>query len=127
MASLSAAEFLKIFQTEPAVALAVACQLVRTIRGLDRRVYEFSTLAVNNRIRSELLRLANLHKAGNSARIVPAPTHVEIASRVSTHREAVTRELNRIARLGIIERQGHTLLVKDVDRLALIVHHATGE
>jgi CRP-like cAMP-binding protein len=127
IASMSGVEFLKIFQSEPAVALAVARQLVKTIRALDRRVYEFSTLAVNNRIRSELLRIANLHKDGNSACIVPAPTHSEIASRISTHREAVTRELNRISRLGIIERQGHALLVKDLNRLAAIVHDATGE
>jgi hypothetical protein len=39
----------------------------------------------------------------------------------------VTRELNRGARLGIIERHGYTLLVKDVGRLALLVHDATGE
>ena len=125
--SMSAIEFLKIFKTEPAVALAVARHLVSIIRVLDKRVYEFSTLAVNNRIRAELLRLATLHKVGNSARIEPAPTHGEIASRVSTHREAVSRELNRIARIGIIERQGHALLLKDVDRLAVLVHDATGE
>jgi predicted transcriptional regulator len=58
---------------------------------------------------------------------VPAPTHVEIASRVSTHREAVTRELNRLSRIGIIERRGGTLMVKDVTRLAEMVHDATGE
>jgi CRP-like cAMP-binding protein len=127
VASMSAADFLRIFQTQPIVALAVARHLVKTIRVLDRRVYEFSTLAVNNRIRSELLRLANLYKDGNRARLVPAPTHSEIASRVSTHREAVTRELNRISRLGIIERQGHALLISDLQRLAVLVHDATGE
>jgi len=62
-----------------------------------------------------------------AARIVPAPTHVEIASRVSTHREAVTRELARLARIGIIERRRGTLLIKNVDRLAAMVRDATGE
>jgi len=91
-------------------------------------VFELSTLHVNNRIQAEVLRLASLApREGTSVRIVPAPTHVEIASRVSTHREAVTREINRLSRLGIIERRGNTLLVKDVDRLAKIVHEATGE
>ena len=99
-----------------------------TIRALTSRVYEFSTLAVNNRIQAELLRLANLApQGGNAARIAPAPTHVEIASRVSTHREAVTRELNRLSRMGLIERRDGTLLVKDLDRLAKMVHEASGE
>jgi CRP-like cAMP-binding protein len=36
--SMSAIEFLKIFKTEPAVALAVARHLVSIIRVLDKRV-----------------------------------------------------------------------------------------
>ncbi|HEY8276660.1 MAG TPA: helix-turn-helix domain-containing protein, partial [Methyloceanibacter sp.] len=79
-------------------------------------------------IQAELLRLANLApQEGNSARVASAPTHSEIASRISTHREAVTRELNRLARLGLIERKGNALVVKDVRRLAAMVHEITGE
>jgi len=126
--SMPAATFRELLEAEPAVALALLPQLVRTIRSLTTRVYEFSTLAVNNRIQAELLRLAHLvPREGKSARIVPAPTHVEIANRISTHREAVTRELNRLSRIGIIERRGGELLVRDVDRLATIVYEATGE
>lgn len=128
IASMPAASFRELLQSEPGLAQALLPRLVKTIRALTTRVYEFSTLAVNNRIQAELLRLAGLGpKEGKSARIVPAPTHVEIASRVSTHREAVTRELNRLSRIGIIERRGGTLLVKDVERLAEMVHDATGE
>jgi Crp-like helix-turn-helix domain len=50
-----------------------------------------------------------------------------LAGRVSTHREAVTRELNRLCRIGIAERQGSALLVKNIERLAEMVHEATGE
>jgi len=127
IASLSAASFLKLLGNER-VLNELLRKLVKTIRMLDRRVYEFSTLAVNNRIRAELLRIANLSpRKGKCAQVSPAPRHVEIASRVSTHREAVTRELTRLTRLGILERQGHVLVVKDVDRLELIVHDAVGE
>jgi predicted transcriptional regulator len=91
-------------------------------------VYEFSTLAVNNRIQAELLRLASLgQREGNSARLEPAPTHSEIASRISTHREAVSRELNRLSRIGIIERQHGALIVRDLGRLAAMLHEMTGE
>ena len=83
---------------------------------------------MDHRIQAEVLRLANLAKRiGRSAHIVPAPTHVEIASRVGTHREAVTRELNRLTRMGIIQRQGDALLITDVNRLAEMLHDATGE
>jgi CRP-like cAMP-binding protein len=128
IASMPGSTFRELLETERGLANAILPRLTKTIRALTTRVYEFSTLAVNNRIQAELLRLTSLgRKDGNSARIVPAPTHVEIASRVSTHREAVTRELNRLSRIGIIERRGGTLLVKDIERLAGMVHDATGE
>lgn len=128
VASMTATTFKELLQSEPAIALALLTQLVTTIRSLTTRVYEFSTLAVNNRIQAEVLRLAHLvPREGKSARIVPAPTHVEIANRISTHREAVTRELNRLSRVGIIERRGGELVVRDIDRLATMVHEATGE
>jgi len=128
IASISGSAFRELVATEPGLAQALLPVLVSTIRALNTRVFEFSTLAVNNRIQAELLRLAAVgSRQGNSARIVPAPTHVEIASRVSTHREAVTRELNRLTKIGIIERRGGILLVKDLDHLGHMVQDATGE
>ena len=128
IASISAKEFCELLKTEPAVAEVVLKDLVRNVRSLTKRVYEFSTLAVNNRIHAELLRLATLApREGKCACLEPRPTHAEIASRISTHREAVTRELNRLSRIGIIDQRGGAFLVKDIDRLAQMVHEATGE
>jgi CRP/FNR family cyclic AMP-dependent transcriptional regulator len=128
VASLSADAFREVVKSNSAVLQALLEHFVSEIRELTTRVYEFSTLAVCNRIHAEVLRLAKLApRVGKTARIVPAPTHVEIASRISSHREAVTREVNRLARLGIIERQRGGLLVTDVDRLTQMVHEATGE
>jgi len=128
VASLPAEAFRDLLQTEPRVAQALLPQLVKKIRALTTRVYEFSTLAVKNRIQAELLRLARLApRDGKCGRIAPAPTHSEIASRVATHREAVTRELNRLARMGLIERASSALVVKDVEALAELVQSATGE
>jgi len=125
---MRAAAFLELLDSEPKVRRALTRQLVATIRRLTNRVYEFSTLAVNNRIQAEVLRLASLaHRSGKTACITPVPTHQEIASRISTHREAVTRELNRLSKIGVLEREGHALIVKDVDRLTAMVREATGE
>jgi CRP-like cAMP-binding protein len=125
---MSAVAFRDVLSSEPAVTQALLRQLVTKVRALTTRVYEFSSLAVGNRIQAEVLRLAKLApQAGKTAVIEGAPTHAEIASRISTHREAVTRELNRLSRLGIIERRGSDLIVKDVARLAAMVHEVTGE
>jgi hypothetical protein len=39
----------------------------------------------------------------------------------------VTRELNRLSRIGLVTRSGNALLVSDVERLAQMVQDATGE
>jgi CRP-like cAMP-binding protein len=112
VATLPGAAFRQLIETEPAVALAMLPQLVTKIRGLTTRIYEFSTLAVSNRIQAELLRLAMLGTPDGmgASRIAPTPTHTEIASRVSTHREAVAREFTRLSRLGVVKREKNALL-----------------
>jgi len=69
-----------------------------------------------------LLRLARDQELdADKAVITPVPTHADIASRVSTHREAVTRELTALARDGLIERGDGVLVIADVPRLAQLV------
>ena len=47
-------------------------------------------------------------KQGTSVLFEKVPTHADIASRISTHREAVTRELKRLERIGLIDwKPGH--------------------
>jgi CRP-like cAMP-binding protein len=90
-------------------------------------VFEFSALAVNNRIHAELLRLAQDHMTGENVAVIdPVPTHAEIASRISTRREAVTREFNQLSRAGIVQRRSSTLVVRDVERLKRLVQDVVG-
>ena len=100
---------------------AVLAHLVGMLRALTSRIVEFSTLAVKNRIHSELLRMARDSGGGGAYLISPAPTQSEIAQRISTHREAVSREISRLKQIGIIERRGRVLAVKDFERLTCMV------
>lgn len=128
VASIPAAVFRELLETEPKLAKKLFEHFVSEIRELTTRVYEFSTLAVRHRIHAEILRLANLSKRhGKTASLTPAPTHAEIASRLSTHREAVTRELNRLAKIGIIEQRGRALWIKDLDRLDALVRDVSSD
>ncbi len=122
LARANAADFLDIAATHPTVARRLFVQLASLIRRLSDRVIEFSSLGVNNRIHGELLRLAREHvESGNSAVIKPAPTHADIAARVSTHREAVTRELTALAACGILKRSRGRLEILDIERLEALV------
>lgn len=127
LAQLSAAVFRECLNREPTFANAVLRHLVRQVRSLTERIFEFSALAVKNRIHAELLRLAREGEPTCSGRIRNMPTHAELASRISTHREAVTRELNRLVQEGVIERQGTALVITDVARLMRMVEDASAE
>ena len=94
IASMSADLFWDVMRRNKSVCAAMLRRLTRIARAQVQRVVEFSTLPVRSRVHAELLRLAQVSAAGQgrtSAAITPAPTHAEIASRISTHREAVTR------------------------------------
>ena len=69
IASMPATKFRKLLLTEPMVCQALIGELVRNVRTLTKRVYEFSTLAVNNRIQAELLRLEISPPAKARARV----------------------------------------------------------
>ena len=124
--SMSADAFWEAITRYPVLARSTLKRLSYLVRRLTERVIEYSTLGVKNRIHAELLRLAyEQAQESNSATLTPSPKHVEIANRISTHREAVTRELNSLEKSGVIERQRGKLLIPDVSRLATMVAEVT--
>jgi CRP-like cAMP-binding protein len=128
IASLTASQFQGLLVQEPTVAVATLQRLTAEVRRLSERVLEFSTLAVQNRIHAELLRLAT--EAGQQqgqALLSPAPSLADIADRISTHREAVSRELSRLGSEGLLRRDGSGLRITDVARLERLVRDARGE
>jgi CRP/FNR family transcriptional regulator, cyclic AMP receptor protein len=114
--------FWALLEQHPCVMANVMRLLSATIRSLSDRLFELSTLGIQNRVHAEVLRLAN--EAGvreGTASIDPAPKHVDMASRISTNREQVTKELSTMARQGLIEKRARALVVPDVARLERIV------
>lgn len=127
LASLTATDFMKIIFSNQSVAETILKRLVSEVRRLTDRVYDFSTLAVSNRIQAELLRMAKKYMTGsNTAVISPAPTHFDLANLVSTHREAVTRELSSLARKKVVLRKGHDLHILDIKKLTDMVNMVRG-
>lgn len=117
--SISGNDFWRLIDQYPAIAAACLNRLAGLVRFLIDRVYQYGALDVKDRVRMEILRLAHDGMTGeDTAAIRNFPTHKEIASRVNTHREAVTRELNELSRMGLIEQHGRVLTVTTVNGLA---------
>lgn len=121
-------DFWELLRSEPKFMETVVKHLAQQIRELTNRIYEFSTLAVRNRIHAEIYRLALKQVDDNNrAYIRPIPPHSQIASRVSTTREAVARELSYLSKIGVLCRTSNELEVPDLERLKTIIHGETGE
>jgi len=128
IASLSADQFEALMLAEPSVALATLRHVAADVRRLSERVFEFSTLAVQNRIHAELLCLAGeTQQKGREVVLAPAPSLSDIANRISTHREAVSRELSRLATIGLLRREGGNLRITNRPKLTELVHEAKGD
>jgi CRP-like cAMP-binding protein len=128
IASLSADALERLMLREPSVAIAALRHIAGEVRRLSERVFEFSTLAVQNRIQAELLRLAREIGGEDSGVVLsPAPSLSDIANRISTHREAVSRELSRLTGNGLLRREAGSLRITDVAKLAELVAEARGQ
>lgn len=111
---------------DPAAAAWMTRRLVAQIRDLTERVFELNTLRVPSRLHCELLRLVGPLRDGPAV-IDPFPTHAELAARIGTHREAVTRELSYLGSCGIVEQQRRRAVVTDLPALAALVRDVAGD
>ena len=123
-ATLSAPDFKQLLRQEPRVEERYVRYLVGLVRSLTDRVIQLSTLGVQNRIRTEVLRLARANGEEDVVTIQPAPRHADLAAQVGTTREQVTRELSALTRQGLLRKTGHALLVPQVHRLEELVRRA---
>lgn len=118
VAVMSPAVFRNLLHAHPDACERVLRRLVGSVRDLTERIFDLSTLGVQNRVHAELLRLGKqMGVKANAARIDPVPTHAEIASQVGTYREQVTREISAMVKQGLIQRSGRALVIPDVARL----------
>jgi len=128
IAAMPQEQFLPLLEKHPSIALKVMKVLARVVRTSTDRIMDLSTLAANNRVQADLLRLAKDHvDDSNTAEISPIPVHSDIASRASTTRETVARVLSDLARRGVVERQKEALVVLDVEQLSDMVEEVRGE
>lgn len=118
LARMSGKKFHEVLVSNGAIATRLVELLVVKNRKMSERVFEVSALAVRERVRRELLRLAETGTAfKNGVVIQPAPTHYEIAARIGSHREAVTREFNRLEAERIVEISRRQIRIININQL----------
>ena len=129
VAVITHAEFQTLLRENPLVSERFTRHLVQLIRRLTETVIELSTLGVVNRIHSDLLRLARETGVPSTGPCVllPAPRHADIAARVSTTREQVTREMSVLAKQGLLTKEPDGMRISDIRALERMVDRASRE
>ncbi len=121
IAQMTSKDFRELVLTTPELGLRLVELLVAKSRRLSQRIFEYGTLPVRLRVQRELVRLYDSRDGRTGGNLIqPAPSHYEIATRIATHREAVSRELGHLVSENIIELGKRKIKIRDIDRLRLI-------
>lgn len=110
--------FMEILVENAIVNCNVLRVLTQRIRSLNLRLAEHSFLQAKHRLYSELLRLSKSRPGHEGQRsISPPPIQRELAERIGSRREVVSRELNSLEREGIIQKTRGALIILKVREL----------
>lgn len=109
--------FEELAKNHPDIAWRVMQHLTKMIRHLSSRLQEFSFLKAKHRLYAELLRQSKPRGDSKQRIISPSPLQSDIADRISSRREIVSREMKDLERKGILERTRGGLVILDVTKL----------
>ncbi len=119
LASFATAEFYALAERYACVGVVLARTMVRQFTALSQLVSARLTLSATGRVHAELLRLA---REQDGRWIRPLPVLSDLALRVQTARETVSRAVSALERRGIVQRHDEGLEIVAPARLeALIV------
>ncbi len=132
-------DFRSACRQDPELALKVLASVGTRLRRLVIMIEELSFLTVRKRLANLLLELT---RTGNDASLAAGEpgqkrkkqqatkgstdsplrvslnlTHQEIATRIGTVRELVSRNLSRLQAEGVVRLEGHSLIIQDLKRL----------
>jgi CRP/FNR family transcriptional regulator, cyclic AMP receptor protein len=116
---LPADDFRRICSQHPEVAMKVIKVLGHRLRHLDGLVEELSFSTVRGRLIARLLRLAEERgrRTENAAEFELDENNEELAARLGTVRELISRNLGRLHGDGLIEMRRRTVRIPDLRKL----------
>jgi CRP-like cAMP-binding protein len=112
---------LKTAVEHPYLALAALKLLASRLRKCAELVETLSLREVSQRLARLLFEEARDHgtKTDHGTRVKLQMTHSQLAARIGTVREVITRTLNRLQEQGLIVHEGKNILIPDMKIMAL--------
>ncbi|MFN3672970.1 MAG: Crp/Fnr family transcriptional regulator [Bosea sp. (in: a-proteobacteria)] len=119
-------QFLEQLRVSGPFAEAYARRLCSRVRLLNQLYVESRILPMRERLYSELIRLSRQTDAGRII-IAPAPTHAELARRIASQRETVTKQMSALAKAGIVRLDGQTIVIERFAELQAVLRDHLGD
>ena len=118
-ARLDKTNYLALMQGHSDMSFALLEILIGHLRRLSKRVVDFNSKNADQRLHEALLELAekNQRRGSDHVLIHRPPTQSELAAFIFSSRESVAREMGRMRKLGLLDRQRRSLEVPSVDKL----------
>jgi CRP/FNR family cyclic AMP-dependent transcriptional regulator len=96
--------------------------LTARIRKLNMRLTQHCFLQAKHRICVEIMRLSRPRLGHERQRVIsPPPLQREIAERVGTRREVVSRQISVLRKMGVVEKTQRALVIKDISAINKII------
>lgn len=116
LAILTKAEFFDAVRQDGDLGLWMLEQLACRLKERTERVNALVAQNLSQRIRAELLRLAQTELGSEGLMVIrPVPNFTQLARRLNTDRENVSREVSALVRKGAIRRSKEALQILNRD------------
>ena len=114
--------FRNLIDADAGVRWAIMERLVSLVRRLSDKLAEYSFLQAKHRIYIELHRLSVPRRGSDGERAIsPPPVQRELADRIGSRREVVSRVMGDMERAGVVYRTKGALVIADPERLEAMI------
>jgi len=111
-------QFLNLIHEHAELNRLVLLDLSRQVRSFSIQTLETQSLSMRGRVASELRRLAKpIGKEPDTHIIRPTPIFSELAQRLGSTRETVSRTVSSLVKKNVLERRTGALMISDLELL----------
>jgi CRP/FNR family cyclic AMP-dependent transcriptional regulator len=121
VAELPRSDFRDLVTRYGTIAFALLYRWAAIIRELDDKFSYVSTISPDQRVYSQLVRLARQEGSADHWVVRDVPSHQDLAEWAQTSRESVAAAIAELYRRGIAERRHKSLMIHDYAGLKALV------
>jgi CRP/FNR family cyclic AMP-dependent transcriptional regulator len=121
LASYTAPVFMGLMEQHSTLAICLARILAERVSQTTRRMFAISSLSAPGRAFAELLRMSTAKDGQSSRFITPVPSLTDLAQRIDTTRETVSRAVSKLQKRGLLIRHEDGLELLDPEQITRLL------